>query len=113
MSQEHNESSQIQQIASLKPKHFADLIRAAQLIFDPAAGMMGRYVEVNWQEDFGIPRDVERNLKDLGLQYQYASPHVAGDVIWSQLTPETRVWFLENKDELWRFEEAFPALDED
>ena len=112
MSQEHNESIQIQQIASLKPKHFADLIRAAQLIFDPAAGVTIRQIEVNWQ-DFGIPQDVEQNLKDLGLQYQYASPHIPGDVIWSQLTPETRVWFLNNKDDLWRFEEAFPALDED
>lgn len=112
MSQEHNESSQIRQMASLKPKHFADLIRAAQLIFDPAAGTAGRRVKVNW-EDFGIPHDVENNLKELGLKYQYASPHIPGDVIWSQLTPETRVWFLENKDDLWRFEETFPALDED
>ncbi|TVP64319.1 MAG: hypothetical protein EA343_05570 [Nodularia sp. (in: Bacteria)] len=112
MSQEHNESVQIQQIASLKPKHFADLIRSAQLIFDPTAGMTGRHIEVNWQ-DFGIPHNVEKNLKELGLQYQYASPHIPGDVIWSQLTPETRIWFLNNKDDLWRFEEAFPALDED
>jgi hypothetical protein len=112
MSQEYNQSGQIQQIASLKPKHFADLIRAAQLIFDPAAGLTGRHVQVNWQ-DFGIPHDVEQNLKDLGLQYQYASPHIPGDIIWSQLSPETRIWFLNNKDDLWRFEEAFPALDED
>ncbi len=53
------------------------------------------------------------NLKSLGQQYQYASPHVPGDIIWSQLTPETRIWFLNRKDELWQFEEAFPALDED
>ena len=112
MSQEYNQPSQIQQIASLKPKHFADLIRAAQLIFDPAAGLTGRHVQVNWQ-DFGIPHDVEQNLKDLGLQYQYASPHIPGDIIWSRLSPETRIWFLNNKDDLWRFEEAFPALDED
>ena len=112
MSEDHNPNTQIQQIASLKPKHFADLIRAVQLIFDPAAGLIGRRVEVNWQEDFGIPRDVERNLRELGRQYQYASPHVPGDVIWSQLTPETRIWFLHHKDDLWRFEETFPALDE-
>ncbi|CEJ47815.1 Excinuclease ATPase subunit (Uncharacterized prot ein) [Umezakia ovalisporum] len=112
MSQENNESIQIQQIASLRTKHFADLIRAAQLIFDPGAGLTGRRIKINWQ-DFGIPRNVEKNLKELGLQYQYASPHVPSDIIWSQLTPETRIWFLDNKDELWRFEEAFPALDED
>lgn len=112
MSQEHNESLQVQQIASLKPKHFADLIRAAQLIFDPSAGLSGRYVQVNWQE-FGIPHDVEKNLKELGQQYQYSSPHLPSDIIWSQLTPVTRIWFLDNKDDLWRFEEIFPALDED
>ncbi|MBH8573079.1 hypothetical protein I8752_08635 [Nostocaceae cyanobacterium CENA369] len=112
MSQEHNESLQIQQLASLKPKHFADLVRAAQIIFDPAAGLSGRHIDVDWQ-DFGVPREVAENLKSLGEQYQYASPHVPGDVIWSQLTPETRIWFLNHKDELWQFEEAFPALDED
>ncbi|MEA5506800.1 hypothetical protein VB735_27610 [Halotia wernerae UHCC 0503] len=112
MSQEHNESRQIQQIASLKPKHFADLIRTAQLIFDPAAGLSGRHIEVDWQE-FGIPHDVVGNLKLLGQQYQYASPHIPSDLIWSQLTPETRIWFLNNKDKLWEFEEVFPALDED
>ncbi|WP_414562102.1 MULTISPECIES: hypothetical protein [unclassified Anabaena] len=112
MSQEHNESLQVQQIASLKPKHFADLIRAAQLIFDPTAGLAGRHLEIDWQ-DFGVPDDVEQNLKALGQQYQYASPHIPSDIIWSQLTPETRIWFLDNKDELWHFEEAFPALDED
>ncbi|MBE9052178.1 hypothetical protein IQ243_17455 [Nostocales cyanobacterium LEGE 11386] len=112
MSQEHNESLNIQQIASLKPKHFADLIRAAQLIFDPTAGLSGRHIEVDWQ-NFGIPHNVEKNLKALGQQYQYASPHIPSDIIWSQLTAETRIWFLDNKDELWRFEEVFPALDED
>ncbi|MFN6567922.1 hypothetical protein A6770_04310 [Nostoc minutum NIES-26] len=112
MSQEHNESLQIQQLASLKPKHFADLIRAAQIMFDPAAGLSGRHIEVDWQ-DFGIPHEVAENLKSLGQQYRYASPHVPGDIIWSQLTPETRIWFLNHKDELWQFEEAFPALDED
>ncbi|QSJ19325.1 hypothetical protein JYQ62_11735 [Nostoc sp. UHCC 0702] len=112
MSQEHNEQLQIQQLASLKPKHFADLIRAAQLIFDPTAGLSGRHIEVDWQE-FGIPRDVEENLKSLGQEYRYASPHVPGDIIWGQLTPEARIWFLNHKDELWQFEEIFPALDED
>jgi hypothetical protein len=112
MSQEHNESLQIQQLASLKPKHFADLIRAAQLIFDPAAGLSGRHIEVDWQE-FDIPHDVVDNLKSLGQQYQYASPHIPNDIVWGQLTPETRIWFLNNKDKLWEFEEIFPALDED
>jgi hypothetical protein len=112
MSQEHNESLQIQQISDLKPRHFDDLIRAAQLIFDPAAGISGRYIEVDWQE-FGIPFDVEENLKLLGQKYRYDCPNIPGTIIWEQLTPATRNWFLQNKDELWRFEEAFPPLDED
>jgi RNAse (barnase) inhibitor barstar len=112
MSQEHNEPMQIQQITGLKPKHFADLIRSAQLIFDPAAGLSGRNLIIDWRE-FGIPLDVAENLKSLGDQYQYASPHVPIEIVWSHLTPETRVWFIEHKDELWRLEEAFPALDED
>ncbi|WP_017655536.1 hypothetical protein [Fortiea contorta] len=112
MSQEHNESLQIQQITGLKPKHFADLIRAAQLVFDPNAGLSGRNLIIDWRE-FGIPLDVAENLKSLGKQYQYASPHVPIEIVWSQLTVETRIWFIEHKDELWRLEEAFPALDED
>lgn len=112
MSQEHNQSLPLQQIAGLKANHFADLVRAAQLIFDPAAGLSGRYVKVDWRE-FGIPLDVADNLKLLGEQYRYSSPHIPIENIWSQLTPETRIWFMEHKDELWQFEEAFPALDED
>jgi hypothetical protein len=112
MSQEHDESLQIQALASLKPTHFADLIRAAQLIFDPASGVSGRHIEVDWQE-FGIPEDVEQNLKSLGKKYCHSSPHISSDIIWGQLTAKTRLWFINNKDELWKFEEAFPALDED
>ncbi|MBW4643837.1 MAG: hypothetical protein KME23_12755 [Goleter apudmare HA4340-LM2] len=112
MSQEHNESSSIQQITRLQPKHFADLVRAAQLIFDPSAGLSGRQLIIDWR-DFGIPLDVAENLKSLGEEYQYASPHISVDLVWSRLTPETRIWFVGHKDELWRLEEAFPALDED
>jgi hypothetical protein len=112
MSQEDNKSLQVQDITELKPKHFADLVRAAQLVFDPTAGVSGRNITVDWAE-FGIPRDVADNLKLLGKQYQYASPHIPVEVIWSKLTPETRIWFVENKDRLWQLEEAFPALDED
>ncbi|MBO3462700.1 hypothetical protein G7B40_002135 [Aetokthonos hydrillicola Thurmond2011] len=113
MSQENNQSLPIQEIDKLKPVHFADLIRSAQLVFDPAGGVSGRIKPVNWQEEFGIPADVEKNLKALGEEYRYASPHVPIEVVWSKLTPETRIWFIENKDQLWKLEEAFPALDED
>jgi|SRR5579883_552784 hypothetical protein len=109
---QEDKSLQIHEISKLKPTHFADLIRAAQLIFDPAAGVSGRSKQVDWQE-FGIPDPVARNLKVLGQEYRYASPHVPADIVWSKLTPQTRIWFIENKDELWRIEEAFPALDED
>lgn len=112
MAQETNESLQIQQVTGLQAKHFADLIRAAQLIFDPAGGISGRSVEVNWQQ-FGISPSVLDNLQTLGKQYQYASPYVAIASVWAQLTPETRSWLIENKQDLWRLEEIFPALDED
>lgn len=112
MSQEHNESIQMQDIIGLKPQHFADLIRTAQLVFDPTAGLSGRSLKVDW-EDFGIPRNVADNLKSLGEEYQYASPHLPAEVVWSKLTTETRIWFIENKDNLWKLEETFPALDED
>ncbi|MFQ4144261.1 hypothetical protein [Chlorogloeopsis sp. ULAP02] len=112
MSQENNEAIKIQEIYKLKPVHFADLIRAVQLIFDPARGMSGIHREVDWK-DFGIPDDVVENLKALGKEYQYASPHIPPEIIWSKLTPQARIWFLENKEDLWQFEEFFPALDED
>ncbi|MBK1988218.1 hypothetical protein A0J48_011820 [Sphaerospermopsis aphanizomenoides BCCUSP55] len=109
---EPNKSLQIQDIIGLKPQHFADLIRTAQLVFDPAAGLSGRNVKINW-EDFGIPDEVADNLREIGQEYQYASPHIPPEIVWSKLTTASRVWFIENKDILWRFEEIFPALDED
>jgi hypothetical protein len=112
MSQENNEGFKIDELHKLKSVHFADLIRAAQLVFDPAKGVSGIHREIDWK-DFGIPDDVAENLKSLGQDYQYASPHVPIDEIWSKMTPETRIWFFENKEQLWRLEEAFPALDED
>lgn len=112
MDGENNRSIEIQKITGLRAQHFADLIRAAQLIFDPARGVSGSYLKVDW-EKLGIPLDVVENLQSLGQQYQFASPHIPVENIWEKLTPETRRWFVENKDFLWQFEEAFPAFDED
>lgn len=103
---------EIQAITGLRPTHFADLIRVAQLIYDPSGGVANRVVKVNWL-DFGIPRRVADNLRSLGQQYQYESPHVSPDLVWDQLNPETRSWFIANKSSLWEIEESFPALDED
>ncbi|MDJ0735953.1 MAG: hypothetical protein QNJ47_18130 [Nostocaceae cyanobacterium] len=110
---EENEALLIEEITKLKPTHFADLIRAAQLIYDPARGISGIIRNVDWEGEFGIPRDVTQNLQALGEEFRYASPHIAPEIIWSKLTPETRLWFIENKDVLWEFEEIFPAMDED
>ncbi|MDB9528771.1 hypothetical protein PN498_22455 [Oscillatoria sp. CS-180] len=103
---------EIQTITGLRPTHFADLVRVAQLIHDPAGGISGRVIEVNWSE-FGIPGTVTMNLRSLGHKYQYESPHVDIDLVWDELTPETRSWFIAHRSDLWRIEEAFPALDED
>ena len=35
------------------------------------------------------------------------------EIIWVQLTPETRSWFIDHKDRLWEIEEAYPPMDED
>ena len=112
MSEDPHKSPEIQEVIGLKPQHFADLVRAAQLIFDPTAGVTGRNVKIDWQ-DFGIPRNIEDNLRIIGEEFQYASPHVPADIIWGKLTTESRIWFLKNKDQLWQFEEILPALDED
>ncbi|MGF1521735.1 MAG: hypothetical protein ACFBSF_05375 [Leptolyngbyaceae cyanobacterium] len=103
---------EIQQITGLRPTHFADLVRVAQLIYDPSGGIANRIVQVNWL-DFGVPSTVAENLSAIGQKYQYESPHVRIDLVWNQLTPETRSWFIASKSELWQIEEAFPALDED
>ena len=103
---------EIQQITGLRPTHFADLIRVAQIIYDPSGGVFGKVVRVNWQ-NFGIPRDVVTNLRSLGKKYQYESPHVAIDLIWDELMPETRSWFIAHQSVLWEIEESFSALDED
>jgi hypothetical protein len=103
---------EIQEITGLRPTHFADLIRVAQLIYDPTGGVSSRVVRVNWL-DFGISRGVAANLRSLGKKYQYESPDVSLDLVWDELTPETRSWFIANKNFLWEIEEVFPALDED
>lgn len=112
MTRTNEKALAIQQVTGLKPVHFADLIRTAQLIFDPTGGVSGKYMKVDWQS-FGIPPAVEDNLKLLGEKYRYASPHLPIEVIWEQLNADTRSWFIENRNTLWQFEEFFPALDED
>ena len=103
---------EIQHITGLRPTHVADLIRVAQLIYDPSGGVPSRVIKVNWLS-FGISDTVAENLRSLGKQYQYESPHIDIDLIWDDLTPETRSWFIANKRILWEIEESFPALDED
>ncbi|MEO1350863.1 MAG: hypothetical protein AAFW84_18975 [Cyanobacteria bacterium J06635_15] len=112
INQKQERVREIQQITGLRPTHFADLIRVAQLIYDPRGGVLSRVVRVNWL-DFDIPRGVAENLRSLGQKYQYESPHVDLDLVWDELTPETRSWFIANKSLLWEIEESFPALDED
>ncbi|NER84410.1 MAG: hypothetical protein F6K42_33755 [Leptolyngbya sp. SIO1D8] len=103
---------EIQQVTGLQPTHFADLVRVSQLIYDPSGGVANRVVQVNWL-DFGIPKAVAENLRSLGKKYQYESPHVDLDLVWDDLTPATRSWFIANRSVLWEIEESFPALDED
>lgn len=103
---------QIQAVTGLTPTNFADLIRVAQLVYDPTGGVTGRTLQVDWM-DFEIPAPVVDDLHTLGKKYQYESPHIDLDLIWEDLTPATRSWFIANRSDLWRIEEAFPALDED
>jgi hypothetical protein len=111
MSQKDNQLLELE-LLGIKSVHFADLIRAAQLMYNPASCMSGVDIEVDW-EALGVPDNVLENLKALGHEYRYALPHVAPDIVWSKLTQETRLWFVNYKDDLWKFEEYFPALDED
>jgi hypothetical protein len=76
MSQDTDRSFEIQKITGLQPKHFADLVRVAQLVDDPAGGLTGRLIQVNW-DAFGISPGVVENLKVLGAKYRYSSPYVA------------------------------------
>ncbi|MEM1367704.1 MAG: hypothetical protein AAGG02_06740 [Cyanobacteria bacterium P01_H01_bin.15] len=103
---------ELKRLTGLKPSHVADLIRLAQLIFDPSGGIANRRVEVSWL-DFGITPTVAENLRFLGQKYQYELPHLNLDLVWEQLIPETRSWFIAHKSSLWEIEESFPALDED
>ena len=103
---------EILQITGLRPTYFADLVRVAQLIYDPSSGVSGKVVKVDWLI-FGITKDVEINLRSLCRKYQYESPHVDIDLVWDELIPQTRSWFIAHKNTLWEIEESFPALDED
>jgi hypothetical protein len=112
MTSNNEQAKEIEQKTGLKPRHFADFIRLAQIVSDPGRGVPREELEVNWSS-FGIPPNVADNLKLLGKKYQYASPHLPTEIIWEQLIPETKSWLIENKNILWQIEEAFPAYDED
>jgi hypothetical protein len=70
---EHSSSSQLIPQAGLRSSHFADLIRLAQIVYDPSGGLSGRSLTVNWPA-FGLPEPVFIDLKILGHRYQFASP---------------------------------------
>lgn len=112
MNPSRSQGMEIQKLTGLEPKHFADLVRASQLVFDPTGGVFGRRLHVDWSV-FGLSANVIDNLKQLGEKYQYSSPYVPMEIIWVQLTPETRSWFIDHKDILWEIEEAYPPIDED
>ena len=112
MKPESDKSREIQEVTGLSATNFADLIRTAQLISDPAGGVSGRFYQPDW-DGLEIPSGVVEDLKALGRKYQYELPHIAPESIWEQLTPESRSWVIENRNILWQFEELFPALDED
>jgi hypothetical protein len=103
---------EIQSLTGLTSGHFADLIRLTQLIFDPTGGLPHKTLNVDWKA-IGIPIGVVKNLRAIGKKYQYASPYIPIDIIWGQLNPESRNWMMENKNNLWKLEEYFPARDED
>ncbi|MGK7878749.1 MAG: hypothetical protein AB4060_01400 [Crocosphaera sp.] len=112
MQPSRSQGMEIQKLTGLKPRHFADLVRASQLVFDPTGGVFGRRLHVDWSV-FGLSANVIDNLRQLGEKYQYSSPYVPMEIIWVQLTPETRSWFIDHKDILWEIEEAYPPIDED
>lgn len=112
MNKNKQRAEEILKITGLKPTNFADLVRVAQIIDHPRGCIFSQKIEVNWL-DFDIPQEVADNLRRLGFKYRYESPHVEIEVVWEQLTPATRSWFIANKKILWQIEEAFPALDED
>ncbi len=112
MIKRNERSLEIQNLTGLEPRHFADLIRTAQIIADPSGGVSGRKLDVDWSV-FGIPPRVAENLESLGIKYQYASPYIPIDIVWEQLIPEARSWLIDHKNNLAQIEEAFPALDED
>ncbi|NJL00609.1 MAG: hypothetical protein HC838_10080 [Spirulinaceae cyanobacterium RM2_2_10] len=107
-----DKSREIQDITGLSATNFADLVRTAQLISDPGGGVSGKISQPDW-EGLEIPPGVVENLKALGSKYQYELPHIEPEIVWEQLTPESRSWVIENKNILWEFEELFPPLDED
>lgn len=109
---ESNFSTQPIPESGLRVSHFADLVRFAQIVYDPTGGLSGRSIHVDW-EAVGLPEAVIDNLKILGRIYQFALPHVAPEVIWEQLTPVSRKWFIENRSRLAELEETFLARDED
>jgi hypothetical protein len=112
MKQSNSQGMEIQKLTGLQPKHFADLVRASQLVFDPTGGIVGRHLNMDWSM-FGLSPHIVDNLRQLGQKYQYSSPHVPMEIIWVQLTAETRSWFMDHKNILWQIEEALPPLDED
>ena len=53
MQPSRSQGMEIQKITGLEPRHFADLVRASQLVFDPTGGVFGRRLHVDWSV-FGL-----------------------------------------------------------
>lgn len=107
-----HDSSSLMQVTGLKPHHFADLIRIAQLVADPTCAQAGRSVRVDW-EALGICAAVHADLRQLGDRFLYSTPNVSPVLIWEQLTPVSRAWLIENRHGLAAIEAHFPPRDED
>lgn len=112
MSEPQHFSSQTIAETGLRASHFADLVRFAQMVFDPSGGLSVPSIEADW-ESVGLSEAVANNLKLLGQRYQFESPNIPPDVVWEQLTPASRTWFIANRTVLGDLEETFLARDED
>ncbi|NJO70894.1 MAG: hypothetical protein HC825_02690, partial [Oscillatoriales cyanobacterium RM1_1_9] len=62
MSEPHHPSANQIPEVGLRASHFADLVRVAQIVYDPSGGLSGGSFAVDWQS-FGLPEGVIADLK--------------------------------------------------
>lgn len=97
---------ELQRLTGLTQQNFADFVQAAQLLADLAQGLSPWYVRVHLRSPQLSPT-VATDLLEIGQRYRRRSPYSNPAEVWRLLSPETRSWFIDHRQDLGQFLQMF------